>query len=166
MNAQEQHTKKIGLNRNETRFIRLGLDSRPKHGQSSLSARFIRNATLHAGIGTLLDAGVNSLNSTGHVRTVLLMYPSRVPFSFLGRPRPRTHLDSRSFSAAVFSIPLFPSHLFHPAPRRWNRRATVYLNFRSKGNTRRMPRPGWTRSRLDEEDTGHPVNGNPRLRYS
>lgn len=48
MNAQEQHTKKIGLNR-EPRFIRLGLDSRPKHGQSSLSARFIRNAAYTPG---------------------------------------------------------------------------------------------------------------------
>lgn len=164
MNAQEQHTKKIGLNR-EPRFIRLGLDSRPKHGQSSLSARFIRNAAYTPGWyivrrrskffefhGTCANCSIN-VPITGS-----LLFPRTTARARARAPRFPLFLR-RCFLHA-------PPRPFHPAPRRWNRRATVYLNFRSKGNTRRMPRPRWTRSRLDEEDTGHPVNGNPRLRYS
>lgn len=105
MNAQEQHTKEIGLNR-EPRFIRLGLDSRPKHGQSSLSARFIRNAAYTPGWyivrrrskffefhGTCANCSIN-VPITGS-----LLFPRTTA-------RARAHLDSRSFSAAVFSTPL------------------------------------------------------------
>ena len=132
-----------------------------------------RNATYVQRCGTLLDTGVNSLNSTRHVRTVLLMYPSRLPFSFqttTGRARPSSPaLSTASFLPSCSSLPLFSLE------RPTEHESTAYLNFRSKGNTRRMPRSivadgpvlismrerKRERERERERETGHPVNGTP-----
>lgn len=97
--------------------------------------------------GTLLDAGVNSSDSMGHVRTVLLMYPSCRSFSL-----------PRSFS--VFLGSHSPRFFLPRRPRK--RSAAAYLNFRSKGNARRTPPLRWSRFHFDEGDTRHPVNGSAR----